>query len=113
MSRRIERVNQLIKEELGRILAEELDLPRDILLTVMNVETVRDFSLAKIWLSIFPTGKREEIFKIINKEKANIRKILSHKIILKTMPQIKFLIDESEDKREAINDLFKKIENKS
>ncbi len=111
MSRRIERINQLIKKELGRIFLEEFDLPRDILLTVMKVETTPDLLQAKIWLSVFPDSKRKEIFKILDKKKSKIRRFLGKKIALKIMPRLEFLVDKSEEKRDTINRLLKEIKN--
>lgn len=112
MSRRIERINELIKKELGKIFMEELDLPRDLLLTVTSVETSADLSLSKIWLSVFPFKKKDEIFKIINRGKKEIRDILfGEKINLRIAPRVLFLVDEGEEKRDKINRIFNKIKN--
>ena len=39
MSNRIQRVNSLIKDELGKILLREVDFPKDVLVTITGVET--------------------------------------------------------------------------
>ncbi|MBI2460883.1 MAG: 30S ribosome-binding factor RbfA, partial [Candidatus Rokubacteria bacterium] len=57
-SKRLERVNQVIKEEISGALQRELKDPRLGFVTVTEVEVSRDLRAAKVFVSIL--GSEEE-----------------------------------------------------
>ncbi len=50
--KRLERVNQLIREEISRVLQRELKDPRLGFVTVTDVEVTKDLRQAKVYVSI-------------------------------------------------------------
>ena len=50
--KRLERVNQLIKEEISMLLQRELKDPRLGFVTVTEVDTTTDLSTAKVYVSV-------------------------------------------------------------
>src|SRR6059036_2027868 len=51
-SKRLDRVNQLIKEEVSTLLQRELKDPRLGFVTVTEVETSKDLRVAKVFVSV-------------------------------------------------------------
>jgi ribosome-binding factor A len=93
MSKRISRLNELIKEELGKILLKEEDFPKGVLVTITRVETLPNLSEAKVWISVFPEDKTEKIIGELNRKiyffQQKINKIFKMRIV----PKIRFLVE--------------------
>jgi ribosome-binding factor A len=94
--KRIERVNQLIKEEISTVLQRELKDPRIGFITVTDVEVTKDLSLAKVYVSVF--GSEEEwraSLAALESAKGFIRKWLQHHLKLRVIPSLLFRPDRS------------------
>jgi len=90
MSKRIQRVNQLIKKELGQILLREIEFPRDVLVTITRVETSVDLNQARVFLSCFPEDKAKQILGILSWQIYDIQQKLNKKLKMKFIPRIEF-----------------------
>lgn len=108
-SKRIKRINELIKEELGSIIVKEVEFPPNCLVTISKVETSPDLKHTLVWLSILPIDSQKEIIKIITKQRGELQKILNTRIKTRNTPQIQFKIDESEERAEYIIHLLDTI----
>lgn len=96
MSRsRLDQVNANIKRELGMIIHEESDEP-SLLLSVTRVETAPDLKSAKVFISSL--GSSADVRKLVqklNKRRSFFQKELRKRIIMKFMPKILFVVDET------------------
>ncbi len=106
---RIDRINELIKETLADILLKEIEIPPDVFLTVVKVDTSRDLLYTKVFFSVFPEKKFGEILRILEKKIYFIQGKLNKKLHLKPLPRIYFLADKTEAKAEKIEKLLKDI----
>ena len=113
MSRRTERVEKLIKEEVSLIFLHELQnkLPsREIgFVTITDVKVTADLKIAKVYISVFDRSKREEVLEKIKLKTGFIRSLLASRIKIKFTPELKFFIDDTLDYVEKIEGLIKKI----
>ena len=80
--------------------------------TLVSVSTVRispDMSVARAYLSVFPSEKADEIVKNINANMKSIRYELGTRVRhqLRIIPELKFFIDDSLDYLERIDELLK------
>jgi len=107
--KRIQRLNELIKEELGKILLREGNFPKGIFVTITRVETSPNLSEAKVWISVLPEDQAEKIVKTLNKRiyffQQKINKILRMKIV----PKIRFLVETKTKQAARIEELLEKI----
>jgi len=110
MSLRIQRVNELLKQEIGSLILKELDFSRDIMVTITEVDTSDDLQQAKVKVSIMPFLKAEKILKILNSQVFNLQKLLNKKLKMKIVPKIRFELDKSEERKTRIEQLLKKID---
>ena len=109
MSKRIQRVNQLIKKELGQILLREVEFPADTLVTVTRVETSPDLREGKIFISVIPEVKTTRIIDFLNRKIYFLQQKLNKRLKMKFIPKIEFR--EEKETREAgrIEEILEKL----
>ena len=80
------------------------------MVTVSEVRGSPDLSLAKTYVSIFPSAKAEEVMKTLNDNIKVLRGELGHLVAkqLRIVPEIVFYLDTSLDYAEHIDELLKK-----
>lgn len=104
------KISRLIQKELSEIfLAETRKMPG----TLVSVSVVRvspDLSVAKAYLSIFPSEKAAEILESVRANAKTIRYALAGRIRfqLRKTPELMFFIDDSLDYIENIDALLNK-----
>ena len=108
-SHRIDKVEQLIKEEISFVFLHKMQQPELGFITITNVKVSPDLKLAKIYLSVFEKEKREFVMDRVNNKIKFIRTELAHRIRLKFVPEIKFFIDDTQDFVDKIEGLIDRI----
>ena len=80
------------------------------MVTVSEVRVSPDLSLAKTYVSIFPSAKAEEVMKILDDNMKELRGALGRQIgrQLRIVPEIVFYLDTTLDYAEHIEELLKK-----
>lgn len=80
------------------------------MVTVSEVRISPDLSIAKIFVSIFPSAKGEEVMKILQENNKAIRGELGRKIgsQMRIVPELDFMLDTTLDYAEHIESLLKK-----
>ena len=80
------------------------------MVTVSEVRVSPDLSVAKTYVSIFPSAKAEEVMKLLNDNVKALRGELGHQVAkqLRIVPEIVFYLDTSLDYAEHIDELLKK-----
>ncbi|MFH1173042.1 MAG: 30S ribosome-binding factor RbfA [bacterium] len=109
MPERMPKVNQLIKQVLSQAIYQEIEFPKNILVTVTKVETARDLKTARIWVSIMPASHGPMILKKLAKEAGQLQSLLNEKISLRFIPKLRFIWDHAGEKVNEIEELFQQI----
>lgn len=109
MAHRIEKVENLIKEEISNIFLFKINDPALGFVTVTSVKVSPDLKNAKIYISVYDKEKREEALAKIEGIKKYIRAELGSRIRIKFTPELKFFIDDTLDYVEKIEGLLKQI----
>ncbi len=80
------------------------------LVTVSEVRVSPDLSIARAFVSIFPSDKAGQVLEILEENKRAIRGELGRKVAsqLRIVPELDFLLDSSLDYAEHIDELLKK-----
>ncbi len=108
--KRVERVNQLIKEEISRVLQRELKDPRLGFVTVTDVEVTRDLRLAKVYVSILgPEEKWKASLAALESARGFIHNWLRHHLSLRVTPSLDFRPDRSLVHAAQIQELLAEI----
>ncbi len=95
---RQQKIARQIQRDIADIfLLEYRESFKGLLLTVTSVRVSPDFSYAKIYVSVFPFNRNEEVLERLKRENWAIRKALGAKIKhqLKNVPEIDFFLDDS------------------
>jgi len=90
VSKRIPRVNQLIKKELSQIVLKEIELTKGDLVTVTKVEASLDLNQAKVFISSLPESHTERVLSILNRQIYFIQQKLNKRLKMKFIPKIEF-----------------------
>lgn len=109
MFSRIDRVNELIKEILAKIIQEEADIPPGVFLTLVKVDTSKDLRYARVFVSVFPEKKFGKTIEHLGKKIYLIQGALNKKLHMKPLPRIEFVADKTEAEADKIEKLLKKI----
>ena len=105
------KVAREIQKDLAEIIrGKGMAVFRGSMVTVSEVRVSPDLSLAKTYVSIFPSSKAEEVMKILNDNVKALRGELGHLVAkqLRIVPEIVFYLDTSLDYAEHIDELLKK-----
>lgn len=80
------------------------------MVTVSEVRISPDLSVAKAFVSIFPSAKQSEVMDLLEENKRALRGELGRKVAsqLRIVPEIEFLLDTSLDYAEHIDELLRK-----
>lgn len=105
-SRRQKRIGSLLQEALSRILIEELRTKTTCLVTVTRVDVLPDLKTARVYLSIFGPGDRQEILAHLERRTGHLRKLLASLAKLKYNPMLFFALDPSADMNDRIDQIL-------
>ena len=105
---RTDRVGPELQRELVEILREEVRDPRLKGITIQEVRVTRDLAHAKIFFTCFPMdeGGREQERVLNGKLAGFLRSSLSRRALLRSVPQLHFVHDESIVRGEQLTQLI-------
>ncbi|MBO5779748.1 MAG: 30S ribosome-binding factor RbfA [Muribaculaceae bacterium] len=109
-STRQAKIARLLQKELSEIFRQQTAKTHGTLVTVSNVRVSPDLSIARVYLSVFPSAKGEEIINNITTSARSIRYELAQRVRfqLRKTPELSFFLDDSIDYIENIDNLLKK-----
>ena len=104
------KISRLIQKELSEIFLLQTKSMNGVLVSVSAVRISPDMSIARVYLSVFPSERSQEIVKNINDNMKSIRYELGTRVRhqLRCIPELKFFVDDSLDYAERIDELLKK-----
>ena len=107
-STRQAKISRLLQKELSEIFRLQTAKTHGTLVSVSAVRVTPDLSIAKVYLSIFPSGKAQEVMDSIKASAKTIRYDLAQKIrfVLRKTPELQFYLDDSIDYLENIDNLL-------
>jgi len=103
------KISRLIQKELSEISLLQTKSMNGVLVSVSAVRISPDMSIARVYLSVFPSERSQEIVKNINDNMKSIRYELGTRVRhqLRIIPELKFFVDDSLDYAERIDELLK------
>lgn len=109
-SQRAQKISRLLQKELGDIFQKNrVEWFGGIMITVTEVRVTPDFSLAKVYLSVFQVDDKERFIKELKSYENKVRYELGGRIRnqLRKVPEIIFYLDDSLDQLENIERLLR------
>jgi len=107
---RLNKIGRLLQKELGDLFLRQTKALPGTLVSVSAVRVSPDLSVAKVYLSIFPTEKADELMGAIETNKKTIRYDLGQRVRLqlRRITELIFYRDDSLDYVENIDQLLNK-----
>ena len=107
---RLIRINEQLREVISEIVQNELNDPRITgLVTILRVDVDNELYLANVYISIYNSKDEKLTFDTLQSCAGFIRKLLSKKVQLRTVPNIKFIQDKNLDYSEKINTILSNL----
>ena len=106
MADRMRKVNSVIAQELTLLMQRQVDFKPGVFVTIAKVDTASDFSVSKVFVSVFPTSEQDYGMKTLGHERHKLQKILHKKLHLKVLPKISFIYSEVGDHVDALEEQF-------
>lgn len=104
-----EKLNMLMRDELGKIIDRTLEFPEGALVTLTRVHTSSDLRYATVFISVFNTDNAS-VLEIFEKNIYHIQQQLNRTLQMRPVPKIRFAIDEEEVRRETLERSLAQIE---
>lgn len=115
MAYRIERVNNLIRQEISQLLQRQVKDPRlSSFITITSVSTSPDLKYAKIFVSrISSEEEKQETLKALAAASGFLRNELAKCLRLRRVPELKFQWDDSIERGARLLELIDKVTSNS
>ncbi len=109
-TRRQRRVAEMLMEELGSMIALELNDPRLQFVSVTAVEISPDLRHARVYVSHLGTTEDEpQILQALEHASGYLRRELAHRVVLRYVPDLTFYIDDVLERARRIDALIEQI----
>jgi ribosome-binding factor A len=110
MTRRTDRVGDLLRAELAELLAREVNDPRARGAVVTSVDPSPDLKSAEILVSVMGTEEeREAAVEALRGAAGFLRSRLARKVRLKNIPELRFQLDRGAEHSQRISDLLESL----
>ena len=110
MSRRTERMSDLVRAELSDLILREIKDPRIRLVSLTGVEVTSDLRRAVVRVSALGDDtQREEAVEALRHARGFLRTELSHRLRTRVTPELVFELDRGAEHSQKISDLLESL----
>ena len=110
-SLRHQRVNELLKREIGEVIRREFPVGDAGLITVNDVDVAGDLHSALVFISILGTADQQKRgFDMLTQHRKRIQGLVGRAVVLKYTPTLKFLMDDSVVRGNRVLQIIDEIE---
>ena len=111
MSQRTERIDELLRQEIGQLLAREVADPGVGFVTITEVETSSDLRHARLWVSVIgqPQARRASIL-ALERAMPFVRRELGRRLRIRRIPEFTVKLDESIERGTRVMHLLSELE---
>ena len=111
MTQRTDRIDQLLREEIGAILAKDVQDPRIGFVTVTDVDTAPDLSTARVWVSVIgQPEERRRALRALEHAMPFVRRELNSRIRLRRIPELHVREDDTAQRGTRVLRLLAELE---
>lgn len=111
MSQRTERVDELLRQEIGSIVARDVADPRIGFATITSVETTSDLRHAKVWVSVIgQPAERDATVAALRRAMPFVRHELGSRLRIKRIPDLHIHLDDTAERGTRVLQLLSELE---
>ena len=110
MSRRTQRVSELLQAELSQLLVRRLQDPRVRMTSISSVDVSPDLRRAIVSISVLDDSQREESLAALRHAAGFLRRQLANRLRhMRVMPELIFELDRGAEHSQRISDLLERL----
>ena len=110
MSRRTQRVGELLQSELSQLLLRSVQDPRVRTASIAAVDVSPDLRRAVVRVSVLDESQREECLEALRHAAGFLRHQLAHRLRhMRVMPELNFELDRGAEHSQRISDLLERL----
>ncbi len=110
--RRVEKLANLLREELAGILKRDIEFPDGVLVTVTRVALSPDGHYASAFISVLGGDKPQSALEILAKNIYHIQQTVNRRMPVRPVPKITFQRDQEEERRERVEESLAQLRKK-
>jgi ribosome-binding factor A len=111
MTARTDRIDELLRQEIGAILAKDVQDPRIGFVTVTDVETAPDLSAARVFVSVIgQPAEREVTMRALQRAMPFVRHELGSRVRLRRIPELHLRADDTAQRGSRVLQLLAELE---
>lgn len=107
MSRRIQRVNELLKREISSVMQRDFEFDGS-LVTINAVEVAQDLKDARVFVGVLG-GHEDAVIRRLNNQRGFIQGRVMKRVVLKNTPVLRFLADDSVERGVGMVNLLDEV----
>ncbi|MBR7109466.1 MAG: 30S ribosome-binding factor RbfA [Akkermansia sp.] len=108
-SRRLDKVNELMRREIGTFVQKEFDWNGTIV-SILDVEITEDLKEGRVWVGVVGRMAPSQVIEKLTKNRGLIQKAVSKRVVLRNTPKLTFKHDNSAQRGVAMVHLLDDIE---
>ncbi|MDO5451071.1 MAG: 30S ribosome-binding factor RbfA [Akkermansia sp.] len=108
-TRRLDKVNELMKREIGTFVQKEYEWPGTIV-SILDVEVTEDLKEGRVWVGVVGRMHPDQVLDKLNRKRGDIQRAVSKRVILRNTPRLTFKHDNSAQRGVAMVNLLDDIE---
>jgi ribosome-binding factor A len=111
MTARTDRIDELLRQEIGAILTRDVQDPRIGFVTITDVETAPDLSTARVWVSVIgQPDERTTTLRALERAMPFVRHELGSRIRLRRIPELHIRADDTAERGTRVLRLLAELE---
>lgn len=108
-SRRLDKVNELMKREIGTFVQKEFEWPGTIV-SILDVEITEDLKEGRVWVGVVGRMAPAQVIEKLSKKRGDIQRAVSRRVVLRNTPRLTFRHDDSARRGVSMVNLLDDIE---
>ena len=108
-SRRLDKVNELMKREIGSFVQKEFEWNGTIV-SILDVEITEDLKEGRVWVGVVGRMAPAQVIEKLSKKRGDIQRAVSRRVVLRNTPKLTFRHDDSARRGVSMVNLLDDIE---
>ncbi len=107
---RLQKMARLLKEEISRIIREEINDPRLGFISLTTIEVTPDLHTAHVYVSVYGTPEEQQAsINVLERASRFLRGELGRQVEMRYTPELVFHLDHSLERGSRVNELLKEV----
>ena len=111
MTRGMDRVNVVLRQEISKVISTELNDPRlNSIATVVDVDSSLDLRHAKVYISVLgDIEEKENTLNALRSASGYIHRVIRKNLSMKNVPYLSFFIDDTIQRGSEMNQIISEL----